>query len=205
VPFARLSFLFLICLSLSACITEPASYKNYFAKKKIAIPDSTQLQHCRGYGCRFKDSISLAPTDWQKIKSHFHKNPKDAAEERARISVAIGTFEKIVGKASGSDVDLAGTFQSTGNFQEDCVDESINTTSYLVILKNAGLLRFHDILQPTARLWSGWPHQTAVILENTTQEKFAVDSWFHDNGVNAEIIPLALWEAGWSPQRTDDF
>lgn len=185
---------------LTACSNQPASYETYFTHKKIAIPqDDTQLQQCRGYDCRFKDTILLDDADWKEISRHFKPKAKDAATEREQIAAAIGTFETRVGKKSGTQYDLAGTFQSTGNFQQDCVDESINTTTYLIILQNAGLLKFHQILQPSARLWSGWPHQTAVIMEMQNGAKYAVDSWFHDNGVAAEIVPIELWEGGWSP------
>lgn len=189
-----------IFIFLAACSNQPASYHSYFAQKKITAPqDENHLQQCRGYGCRFKNTVTLDDADWKEINTHFKRKAKDAEAERKQIAEAMGTFERIVGEKTGTKYDLAGTFQSTGNFQLDCADESINTTTYLVILQHAGLLKYHDILQPNARLWSGWPHQTAVIIENETGEKFAVDSWFHDNGIAAEIVPIELWEDGWSP------
>mgnify|MGYP006950043666 CR=1 FL=1 len=48
----------------------------------------------------------------------------------------------------------------------------------------------------------GWPHTTAVVEEVASGERWAVDSWFHDNGVAPEILELPRWKAGWSP---DDF
>ncbi len=195
-----LHFIFL-SIFLTACSNEPASYENYFAQKHITLPSESRLQQCRGYDCRFRDTITLNDEDWKAIRAHFKPKAKTAEMERQYISAVIGTFEKRVGDKSGTKYDLAGTFQSTGNFQQDCVDESTNTTTYLIVLQEAGLISFHKILQPNSRLLSGWPHQTAVIMETESGEKYAVDSWFHDNGVAAEIVPVELWEDGWSPAK----
>lgn len=192
----------LTLIGLCACSNQPASYENYFAQKKISAPHESELQQCRGYGCRFKDTVTLDDDDWKEIKKHFKRKARTAEQEREYIAAAIGTFEKRVGEKTGTKYDLAGTFQSTGNFQQDCVDESVNTTTYLIVLQQAGLIRFHDILQPNARILSGWPHQTAVIIEHDSGAKYAIDSWFHDNGVAAEVVPLELWEDGWSPTQT---
>lgn len=45
----------------------------------------------------------------------------------------------------------------------------------------------------------GWPHTTAVISETVSGRRFAVDSWFHDNGQPPEIVALDIWRWGWSP------
>jgi hypothetical protein len=38
-----------------------------------------------------------------------------------------------------------------------------------------------------------------VIEEATTQQQYAVDSWFLDNGQPPFIIPLGAWKQGWTP------
>ena len=93
----------------------------------------------------------------------------------------------------------------TGKGQLDCVDESTNTTIFLMILKQKGLLPFHEIEQPQVR-WPiisgrGWMHKTAVITEKETGEQFAVDSWFEDSGVNPWIVSLEAWRNGWHPDQ----
>ena len=45
------------------------------------------------------------------------------------------------------------------------------------------------------------PHQTAVIIDRATGERFAVDTWFYDNGEPAEVIPMDDWFYGWHPNR----
>jgi hypothetical protein len=48
----------------------------------------------------------------------------------------------------------------------------------------------------------GWPHNTAVLIENGTGASYAVDSWFFANGVEPAIVPLDEWKAGWRPPST---
>ena len=37
--------------------------------------------------------------------------------------------------------------------------------------------------------------------EIETGQKYAVDSWFEDNGHPAHIVPLIEWKKGWKPQK----
>ena len=117
-----------------------------------------------------------------------------------------------IGALTGTKNDKRGTFRlyqdnapSTKLFQQDCIDESTNTTIYLALLESMELLKFHKPSFPTSRQplfnGNGWWHQTATIIDTTTDEKFAVDSWFFDNGAPAAIVPLKEWKAGWRPPK----
>ena len=50
-------------------------------------------------------------------------------------------------------------------------------------------------------VYDGWPHTSAVIVETANGQAYAVDSWFHDNGQPAEVVPLEQWVAGWGPDE----
>ena len=69
------------------------------------------------------------------------------------------------------------------------------------LLKQAGFMLFHEIEDMRTRnfFFTGWPHTTAVIHEIETNERFAVDSWFYDNGYPATIIPFNVWKANFFP------
>lgn len=202
----RLMFLFLF---LPACASENGAYKDYLARRGLRLPESGSFEHCHGYGCQVKSVIALSAEDWKTIHKIFNLPPSDASDERARISLAVGAFEKIAGAQDGTSGDVAGTFRKTGRYQLDCVDESVNTTVYLSLLEQAGLLRFHAIEGPTMRLplidAGHWPHQTAVIREKSSKIRFAVDSWFRDNGAPADIIKLDKWKKGWKPDGVRGF
>ena len=44
------------------------------------------------------------------------------------------------------------------------------------------------------------PTRAAVIHEIATGERFAVDSWFYDNGHAATIVPFVTWKANYQPE-----
>lgn len=166
------------------------------------VPQLNQFEICQGGGCANVFQITLNDTDWQSVESLLSAPVNNAEEEREKISQAIGLIEKIVGHKTGTSEDRAGTFDNS-NFkgQQDCNDEAINTTSYLRLLKQAGYISLHEIEDMRTRnfFFTGWPHTTAVIREIETGERFAVDSWFYDNGHPATIVPFNVWKANYQP------
>lgn len=188
-------------LFLPGCVSTK-NYESYLVQKGIALPAPEQFSHCRGYGCKYIDSVSLTGKEWRQIQKPF-KRVKTAEDERKALKTAVGTFEKIVGAKTGTEEDKGGTYVKLGAYQHDCVDESVNTTIYLAVLQEKGWLKFHDVLIPQSRLpiLSGrlGPHQTAVIRDRDTGIAWAVDSWFHDNGMPPEVVEESKWFLGWRP------
>ena len=181
-----------------------AHYAPYYAKRALPLPSAESIPHCYNYGCKDHEIVQIPPALAADIAALFTPPSSSAAEERARIAQAVQRFEQSIGAITGTEVDKAKTFQALGPYQQDCVDESINTTSALIALRESGHISFHRIGPPQSRLpiFTGrWPHQTAAIYENETGQGFAVDSWFHDNGAAPEIVPLAVWKKGWSPAQ----
>ncbi|MBC7756274.1 MAG: hypothetical protein H7Z20_06480 [Bdellovibrio sp.] len=157
---------------------------------------------CHSGGCAEVSPVSISDAEWQQVSAVFTNDVQNAAEERAQIAVAIGVLESLVGNKIGTSGDLAGTFgNSNHSGQLDCNDEAINSTTYMRLLANNGLLQFHAIEDTRTRnfFFTGWPHSTAVIRELKTGERFAVDSWFFDNGHAATIVPFAQWKSGYKP------
>lgn len=126
----------------------------------------------------------------------------DAATERRQIATAIARLEQTIGAKTGTDADRGGTFPGFGRKgQMDCIDEATNTETYLRLLEAAGHLRHHRVVGTATRGFfvRGWPHMAAVIEERPGGARYVVDSWFHDNGVAPELVPLTAWTAGWRP------
>jgi len=160
---------------------------------------------CTGGGCAEIKHVSLTDEEWQVIANIFANAVvvSNAEQERNMISEAIGVFETFIGEKTGTASDLAGTFgNSDYPGQLDCNDEAINSTTYMRLLRQNGLLKFHEIEDTRTRnfFFTGWPHSTAVIHETASGERFAVDSWFYDNGFPATIIPFAVWKSGYIPE-----
>ncbi|MGH1398410.1 MAG: hypothetical protein ACRBCT_04270 [Alphaproteobacteria bacterium] len=189
-------------LLLSACAVQPTTLETYLSKRSLSLPEKGSFQTCRHYGCQIIDTITPTKKEWRSIEKPFKKRIKSAQAERQAIAQSIATFETVTGNYNGTHADQWGTFQKTGHDQQDCVDESINTSIYLTILANRNRLKFHTVNIPQSRVpFMKWPHQTATITQIDTNEKFAVDSWFHDNGHAPEIIPFEEWKKGWKPKR----
>src|SRR3546814_7313637 len=57
------------------------------------------LTVCHGTGCAERSPVRLDENDWSKIDAVFLSPATSAADERARIAIAIGIMEEI-GRAS---------------------------------------------------------------------------------------------------------
>jgi hypothetical protein len=163
-------------------------------------PDYASFSVCFGHGCATAAKASLTPSQWHDLRQLF-SDATDAQMERERIAQAIGMFEEWVGEQTGTASDRGGTGLASSG-QMDCIDESVNSTTYLKMLAGNGLLRWHVVEDRATRGWLifGWPHTTAVIRELETGQRFAVDSWFFDNGIPPAIVALEEWRRGWMPR-----
>lgn len=170
-------------------------------------PTLNQFEVCQGGGCAVSFTILLTTTEWSAVANIFNDSvgsiQNDSADqEQKKIALAIGLLEELVGKKVGTNIDLAGTFDNSESpGQMDCNDEAINTTTYLRLLKANGLMPQFAVEDMRTRnfFFTGWPHTTAVIKDTKTAERYAVDSWFYDNGHAAVIVPFAQWKANYQP------
>lgn len=171
----------------------------------IASPTPRAFSICFGYGCKEVSQLSLQENEWREIKQTFTPPPSDSNQERQQIALAIAQMETIVGDMTNTKHDQGGTFSGvwSDHRQMDCIDESTNTTTYLKMFNQEGLLQWHRVLPPATRGFFifGWPHTSAVILDTSSNIQYVVDSWFHDNGIAPEIVDLATWKDGWDPDH----
>lgn len=166
-------------------------------------PSLNQFEICQGGGCAEISNTSLTELEWNAVTRIFNVPIISAEVERQKIAQAIGVLEDLIGKKIGTAGDLAGTFFNgslTG--QLDCNDEAINSTTYMRLLKINGYMPLHEIEDTRTRnfFFTGWPHTTAVIREIKTGERYAVDSWFYDNGHAATVVTFKQWKANFQPE-----
>ncbi len=210
----KIFFLILFCYWLTACsysasqdaITPIRSINNIqeltenFNKPFIGFPQPNNYSICHGHTCNQFSFISLTDTQWKTIEALFIPSAIEPKQEREQIKLAIALLEKLTGEQAGTYRDRAQNFTDQGlNGQLDCIDEATNSTVYLRMLFDAGLLQFHRQASRTSRGGLIAPHNTATIIENSSNIRYAVDSWFADNGQAPAIIPLSLWQSGWKP------
>lgn len=164
---------------------------------------------CKGYGCRYYRRTGLSAEEWQQVRDVFAVPAKSPAAERQMIKKSIALFELFVGPKTGTAHDEAGAqiIKLDTKGQMDCIDEAYNTSTYLHLLRKEGLIRLHRLGVPLRRGYylDRWPHNTATIFELGPDDiikgpgHYVVDSWFHENGREPEIIPASLWSTGWHP------
>jgi hypothetical protein len=191
---------------LAACGTPAAnSITSYGWIQERGNPKPTleAFTVCHEYGCAKRSVVKLPEAEWQEVRDLFKDAPEDSGYERMRISEAIAKIETVVGRMTGTSNDRGGTLNSIAlPGQMDCVDEAVNTTTYLVLMEQDGLIKHHKA-QSVA--WRGTlfgkvlPHVTPVMADTGTGELWAVDSSFYDNGREPVILPLKEWLTGWEP------
>jgi len=200
----QLSFKLLLCSFMIFSLHAHAALSDINRIYK-QIPAVHGFEVCTGGGCAEVKQVSLTDDEWQSIASIFAnaRMVSNAEQERDLIALAIGAFESIVGTKTSTATDLAGTFgNSDYPGQLDCNDEAINSTTYMRLMRQNGLLKFHEVEDTRTRnfFFTGWPHSAAVIHETASGERFAVDSWFYDNGFPATIVPFNVWKSGYIPE-----
>ena len=159
------------------------------------------LQVCHRFDCTGRVEVTLPEAVWTRVQALFPTPSVDAAEERARVARAIGVLEAEVGARAGTDEDKggwSGNAQGADPGQQDCLDESANTATYLGLLTRRGLLRFHRP-EETKRRGFFATHFSASMRDLASGRLYVVDSWFRDNGEPAVIQTLKAWKKKTKP------
>ena len=200
-----LSILMLLLMTgLGACTYEREGPPLlHFREFKTREPRGNTIFVCHAYGCKEQTRVKFRPEQINEIAALMRRIKKADTphEERRGIAYAIAWMENYVGDKIGTSADRPGMdFEASGDpTQQDCVDEATNSTSYLLILQNNGLLKHHTVGRPFSKgnvLVGGvanWPHWTAVLWEKGNNQKWAVDSWIYANGVNPAVIEAEKW------------
>ncbi len=194
-----------LLISLMSTSTVAGEYDSTGIPTLPGNPTITSFPVCYKHTCEVVETQSLTKSEWREVHNIF-KSPSHSPEsERVLIKKAVAHMEKLIGRKVNTSSDKGGNFAGMfedGN-QMDCIDESSNTTTYLALMQKHDLLKWHQV-QPTKTrgfFIFGMPHTTAVIKETRSAKVWAVDSWFYDNGVEPEILPISKWSDGWSPKE----
>ncbi|MBX2868026.1 MAG: hypothetical protein KTR18_05100 [Acidiferrobacterales bacterium] len=161
--------------------------------------EGIQFEICYDFGCRSQSQIVLSGEEWRSVTGIL--NASSAAQERKRMKEAIARMEVLAGHYSPIHQDLAMNLpihdvakdarQYSG--QLDCIDESINTTRFLNLFSQQGLLRFHDVLDRAYRRSFIRQHWAAQIEDRQTGKRYVIDSWFENNGEPPVLVSSERW------------
>jgi hypothetical protein len=198
----------LLCAGLSGCVSgggdDPRIHYVAFGAEQ---PQGNRVTICHAYTCKMQTPYTFSRADLAEISAIMAKVKRNDSpfEERRAVAYAIAKMETDVGKKLGIQDKAGMQFTASGNpSQMDCVDEATNTTSYLLVLKSNGLIKHHTVEGTMSKenLAKGivklnpvqyWPHWTAVLKENKSGQKYAVDSWLFDNGENPAVVKVEDW------------
>lgn len=158
-----------------------------------------------GVGGGRQGTFSLLPADWERMVRRFQPFAPDPHTEREQIAQAVADFERIAARTTPTGGDLAfNRGSSTPGGQLDCIDEARNTTTYVLTLQQAGLLRWHRAQTVVTRVNGPLVHSSACIQEVLPPgaraprfalpgSRWAVDSWYGAAGEPPMIQPLDDW------------
>jgi len=177
------------------------SIEEHYQRYKARLPERDKVFVCSSYGCRTQTGFRFTKADianMQSLMSTTHTaNPTD---ERRAVGVTLAWMEQRVGDTIGTSADrpaddMAGNGDPT---QMDCVDIATNLASFLLVLERHKLLRHHSVgpvyvKEDLRRGFSGWPHYAAVLVENGTGQRYAVDGWLMASGKPPEIVETEKW------------
>ncbi|MDR2365272.1 MAG: hypothetical protein LBD68_05385 [Zoogloeaceae bacterium] len=176
-----------LCLSLSSVRAQTTA-------------GGAQFELCFNYGCLARQTVVFSIDDFAAATRELAA-ARNAEEERANLARAVGRLYALAAEQTPIGADRGGNFADDGvSGRMDCIDHSRNTSAFLGVLAERGLLRWHRALPPARRLrFFLLQHFSALIEEAKGGARYVVDSWFVDNGEPAVILPLADWEKGEGP------
>ncbi|HEY8856831.1 MAG TPA: hypothetical protein VIM43_05675 [Rugosibacter sp.] len=163
---------------------------------------------CFNYGCATQSTVKFSTQQLNSVTQTLAA-AHNAGEERTLLAQVIGTLYAWAGKQTPIHADRGGNFADAGvQGAMDCIDHSTTTTRFLRLLEQHNALHFHHVIAVTRRGWI-FQHFTATIEElprptvstasvatevkAAQPPRFAVDSWYVDNGKPAIVLPLAEW------------
>jgi hypothetical protein len=192
--------LFSAILSLTALSPAHAAQgpQNWFRERGYVAPVGTRIIACHGYGCVRRQAISVDGAWISRASALLRAGGGSPEAERRALAQVVGTYTAYVSANLGGKPDVPGSPPQMSNVhgQMDCLDETANTTSLLLLLQDRGLLAYHQVEQPESRgffLDGRYPHFTATIVEKRSGLGWAVDPWKQAPGQKPEILPLNEW------------
>ncbi len=173
--------------------------------ERIVIPSPQNISLdaipvCYDFGCKNRTTVNLPLDEWHTVAHWFSPAAATPAVEREQIKNAIGWMEVVIGRHTPTHKDLAFDLPANGDEdgifpgQLDCIDEAVNTTSYLKLFETHGLLKHHAVLEAAYRRSLFDQHWAGQVREKQTGKRFVIDSWFQPNGYLPVVQDGKHWQ-----------
>lgn len=172
----------------------------------VTHPTFGDFSICHGNTCRFIASVGLGQAEWGRIRELFGTAAASRRRNASSPAPPWPCWKKL--PATGSGLLQTGEKISTDwgcrgrwtAWMSPPIPPCIST-----LLQVDHLLKWHTVETRTSRGLGTLqvPHFTAVIRDQSDNMRYAVDSWFLDNGHPPFIVPLSVWERGWRPPSAE--
>ncbi len=165
----------------------------FLGQFSLPVVDSAAIVVCHGYGCNYRTEVAFTDADRREFARLMAPGRASAEAERKALRAAVAWFERRVGRVAGTANRTPSSAGAAGDPHEaDCIDETANTTSFLLVLDLLGLLHHHAVAGPEPR---GLTHMAASIRETKNGAVWVIDPWPHKNGEPPDLMPLDAWLA----------
>ena len=121
----------------------------HYARFGATPPQGNTVTVCHAYTCKMQTPYTFSQKDLAEIRAVMAKTEQADTpyEERRAVAYAIAYIDVKVGNKLGIHDKAGMQFGSSGDpTQEDCVDVSTNTTSYLLVMQANGMLKHHTVV-----------------------------------------------------------
>jgi hypothetical protein len=200
----KLAPLFLIIFLAASALAMPAEVlaaqqaQSWFREQGYVAPTDTRIVACHGYGCSRRVALVMDTSVLGRAGGILKASRSSAEAERRAIGEIVKVYTAYLAATFGGkpDVPRSPPQMSGEHGQMDCIDETANTTSLLLVLQEQGLLFHHQVERPQSRglfIDGRYPHVTAIIVEKRTGREWAVDPWAKAPGQQPDILPLMEW------------
>jgi len=185
-------------LSLPSPALSSQAAQRWFRSQGYVEPEGTRIVACHGYGCSRRQVISVGGALLARADAFLRAGRASPEAERRALARVVSAYTAYLAASIGGKPDVPGSpAQMSGvHGQMDCLDETANTTSLLLVLQDKGLMTYHKVERPESRgffLDGRYPHFSAVIVERGSGLEWAVDPWRKAPGQMPEILPLVQW------------
>jgi hypothetical protein len=208
-------------LAVSACVSTGdnqtrSSTSNlssaYLDRYAQPSPTPASFTECHGFSCSVVSHVSLSPRQWRRVRAVFRPRAADAAAERRQIARAIAVMQRLVGAQTGTGVHQwthknKWIIPNLGDpTQLDCIDEAVNTWTYMTMMERDHMFRFHRVAELA---YAGLPtdpnpRNAAVIQEKKTGAYYVIDPSLVNFAVPPPVMPLKIWAGSWPPKISVD-
>lgn len=193
-------------LAVSACAETDPNHLSTTYLNRFATPNPTLAEFpvCHGFGCTVVSRASLSKEAWRRVVAIFRPPAKDAEAERQRIARGVALMQVLVGEQTGTagrqwtHKDMQILPNKGDKTQLDCIDEAVNTWTYMTLMERAGLFHFHRVAQ-LSHAGTLLDIRNAAVLQEKDGDYFAIDPSLVDAGVPPPIMPLTTWADHWPP------